>query len=185
MIRRILLLTGTVLLLVGCAGILCFVAVYFLLPRIEPDPMEILERQTPVRVWTDSEGKMLHVRRTYEGQWRFHVPLEAISPAVVQTILLVEDRNFYCHSGVDFSAVFRASGQNLRHARIVSGASTISMQLAGMTETGSRRSLKRKIRQIVKARRLEQLYGKDRILEEYLNRLPFGGKIYGIEAAAQ
>ena len=184
MTRRFRLLTGIAVLSAGGAGILIFCGIFFLLPRFEPDPMKELERQTPARIWTDEHGKVLHVRRTFDAQWRFEVPLSQISPTVVQTILLVEDRNFYRHGGIDFSAAFRAFFQNLRYGRIVSGASTISMQLAGMTETGPRRSLKRKIRQIVKARRLEQLYSKNRLLEEYLNRLPFGGKIYGIEAAA-
>ncbi|MBO4632898.1 MAG: transglycosylase domain-containing protein, partial [Lentisphaeria bacterium] len=127
----------------------------------------------------------LHVRRTCDAQWRFELELNQISPAVIRTLLAVEDRNFYRHNGVDWSAALRAFSQNLRFGRIISGASTISMQLAGMTQTGPRRSLKRKIKQIIKARRLEQLYSKDRILKEYLNRLPFGGKIFGIEAAAQ
>ena len=167
------------------AGVLLFAIVYYLLPRLMSDPMAELERQTPVRIWTDEQGRILHVRRTYDAQWRFDVELDQISPEVIRTILATEDRNFYQHHGVDFAAVFRACGQNLTHGRIVSGASTITMQLAGMTETGPRRSLFRKFRQFLKARRLEQLYSKDRILKEYLNRLPFGGKIYGIEAAAQ
>ena len=184
MSRRSRLLTGIAVLIVGGAGILIFCCVFFLLPRFEPDPMKELRKQTPSRIWTDEYGQVLHVRRTYDAQWRFEVPLARISPTVVQTILLVEDRNFYRHGGVDFSAAFRAFFQNLRFGRVVSGASTVTMQLAGMTEEGPRRSLMRKVRQIIKARRLEQLYSKNQILEEYLNRLPFGGKIYGIEAAA-
>ena len=127
----------------------------------------------------------MHVRRTYDAQWRFALKLSEISPETVRIMLAVEDRNFFLHKGVDFGAFFRAFSQNLRHGRIISGASTITMQLAGMTQTGPRRSLKRKLEQIIRARRLEQLHSKERILEEYLNRLPFGGKLYGIEAAAQ
>ncbi|MBO4647413.1 MAG: transglycosylase domain-containing protein [Lentisphaeria bacterium] len=177
--------SGWIALIAVSAGVLLFAIVYYLLPRLMSDPMAELERQTPVRIWTDEQGRILHVRRTYDAQWRFDVELDQISPEVIRTILATEDRNFYQHHGVDFAAVFRACGQNLTHGRIVSGASTITMQLAGMTETGPRRSLFRKFRQFLKARRLEQLYSKDRILKEYLNRLPFGGKIYGIEAAAQ
>ena len=180
---------GFLLLYVCCgltaAGVLAFSAVYWLLPRLEPDPMPLLEAQTPARIWTDENGSWLFVRRTYDVQWRFAVGLDQISPAVIQTILAVEDRNFYRHAGVDWQAVLRAAGQNLFSRRIVSGASTISMQLAGMTEPGMRRSWLRKFRQLIKARRLEQLYSKDRILCEYLNRLPFGGKYYGIECAAR
>jgi len=185
MTGKILKRSGWIALIAVSAGVLLFVTGYFLLPRLLADPMADLQRQTPARTWTDERGRVLHVRRTYEAQWRFEVELDRISPEVIRTILATEDRNFYHHRGIDFAAVCRAFGQNLAHGRIVSGASTITMQLAGMTETGPRRSLLRKFRQFLKARRLEQLYGKDRILKEYLNRLPFGGKIYGIEAAAQ
>lgn len=184
MIRRILFFSGLAVLSAAGIGVSAFWGLLYLLPYFEPDPMEELRLQTPARIWTDEHGKWLHVRRTYEAQWRFEVELGKISPAAIHTMLAVEDHHFYRHNGVDPAAAFRAFRQNLMHGRIISGASTISMQLAGMTQSGPRRSLKRKIRQILKARRLEQLYSKDRILQEYFNRLPFGGKIYGIEAAA-
>ena len=185
MIRRILICSGIAACSMAAAGVFAFLLVWFVLPVFEPDPMLELLEQTPVRVWTDSSGRPVHVERTDEGPWRFELELGKVSPAVIRTTLAVEDRNFYSHHGVDFGAALRAFSQNLRHGRIVSGASTITMQLAGMTDSGKRRSYLRKLRQVVKARRLEQLYGKDRILQEYLNRLPFGGKLYGIEAAAQ
>ena len=185
MIRKILTGSGIAAVSAAAAGVIAFLCVWYVLPAFEPDPMQLLREETPVRVWTDGAGRPVHVERTWEGQWRFEVELSRISPAVIRTILAVEDRNFYSHHGVDFQALMRAFSQNLLHGRIVSGASTITMQLAGMTEPGKRRSYLRKLRQIIKARRLEQLYSKDVILTEYLNRLPFGGKIYGIEAAAQ
>ena len=185
MTRRILIYAGIAVLSAAAAGIFFAWLVLSVLPGMEPDPMTILEQQTPARVWLDENGRGVHVRRTYDAQWRFELKLGEISPETVRIMLAVEDRNFYQHKGVDLAAFFRAFSQNLRHGRIISGASTITMQLAGMTQTGPRRSLKRKLEQIIRARRLEQLYSKDRILEEYLNRLPFGGKLYGIEAAAQ
>lgn len=185
MIRRILIYAGIAVLLATAAGIFFAWLVLSLLPGMTPDPMTILERQTPARIWLDETGRIIHTRRTYDAQWRFELKLSEISPETIRIMLAVEDRNFYRHNGVDPAAFFRAFSQNLRHGRIISGASTITMQLAGMTQTGPRRSLKRKLEQIIRARRLEQLYSKERILEEYLNRLPFGGKLYGIEAAAQ
>lgn len=185
MMRRILPYAALGCMIAAGTGVLSALAIVYLLPYREPDPMPELLEQTPVRIWTDERGRPLHVRRTWEAQWRFEVELDQISPAAIRTLLAVEDRNFYQHHGIDWPAALRAFSQNLRFGRIVSGASTITMQLAGMTQTGPRRSLKRKIAQIIKARRLEQLYSKDRILKEYLNRLPFGGKIFGIEAAAQ
>lgn len=184
MIRRILIGAGIAVLIAAAAGILSCWLVLELLPSITDDPMAILEKQTPARLWLDENGRIVHARRTFEAQWRFDVELSDISPEVIRIMLAVEDRNFYRHNGVDLTAFFRAFSQNLRHGRIISGASTITMQLAGMTQNGPRRSLKRKLVQIIRARRLEQLYGKERILREYLNRLPFGGRIFGIEAAA-
>ena len=185
MIRRIMIYAGIAVSAMAAAGIFSAWLVLDFLPRLTPDPMADLGQQTPARVWLDESGRTVHVRRTYDAQWRFAVKLSGISPETVRIMLAVEDRNFYRHKGVDFGAFFRAFSQNLRHGRIISGASTITMQLAGMTQTGPRRSLKRKLEQVIRARRLEQLHSKERILEEYLNRLPFGGKLYGFEAAAQ
>ena len=158
---------------------------YWILPLYACDPMEILAEQTPVRVFTDGSGRILHVRRTWEGQWRFAVPLEKIAPMTVRMVLAVEDRNFYKHSGLDFPAVLRAFRQNLTSGKIVSGASTISMQLSSMTLSGPRRTWKRKIIQFLRCRKMEMQHSKKEILQEYLNRIPMGGNLYGLESGAQ
>ena len=174
-----------------CAAILlsmliaAFCLCFHILPLFVEDPMLTLEQQYPSQVWTNERGEWIFTRRGYDYQWRFEKELSGIAPVTLRTLLAVEDRNFYQHSGFDVMAFFRAVIQNVKHLRIISGASTITMQLAGMTEQGGRRSLWRKIRQFLKARRLEQLYSKDRILKEYCNRLPFGGKLYGFESAAR
>ncbi|OQA87311.1 MAG: Penicillin-binding protein 1F [Lentisphaerae bacterium ADurb.Bin242] len=176
-----------VFLLLAAAGLtllLSAAAAWRFLPRFLDDPMKELRKRTPSRAWFDPSGSCVHLQRSGDYEWRFDVPLEQISAEAVKTFL-VEDRRFYSHSGVDYRALARAFKQNLFHGRIVSGASTISMQLAGMTEPRAPRSLLRKLRQMLKARRLEQLYSKDRLLTEYLNRVPFGGQVYGIEAAAR
>ena len=160
-------------------------AVWIVAPYCVDDPMDALARQTPVRTWTDRNGYVLWHERTYDAQWRFPVPLRRISPHAVRVILAAEDAAFYDHSGVDYAAVCRALRQNLVSGRRISGASTISMQLAGMALPPGRHDLKRKFLQAVLARKMEKRHTKEKILEEYLNRIPFGGKIYGIEAAAQ
>lgn len=184
MIRKILIYAGIAVLVLAAAALIFAWLILSWLPSMTPDPLVMLKKQTPSRVWLDEDGRIVHARRTFDAQWRFKVKLSDIPPETIRIMLAVEDRNFYRHNGVDFAAILRAFSQNLRHGRIISGASTISMQLANMTQTGPRRSLKRKLVQVIRARRLEQLHSKDRILEEYLNRLPFGGKIFGIEAAA-
>ena len=174
-------ISSLILLLTAAAAIL----LWQLAPRWLPDPTGILQKQTPVRIYYDRYGKEAYLERTYDVQWRFHTPLSAIPKHVIQVILAAEDRNFYAHSGVDYGSICRAMFQNITHFRIVSGASTITMQLAGMTFPARERSLKRKIHQALIARKLEQMWSKEKILEEYLNRIPFGGKLYGIEAAAR
>ena len=161
------------------------IAVWIAAPFAVNDPMIALARQTPCRVWTDRGGHVLWNERTYDARWCFPVPLEKISPHAIRVILAAEDASFYRHSGVDYAAVCRALWQNLSSARRISGASTISMQLAGMALPPGRHDLKRKFLQAALARKLERLHSKEEILTEYLNRIPFGGKIYGIEAAAR
>lgn len=182
--KKFLVLWG----LAAAAGgmlLVCGALFYWVMPLYVADPLEILREQTPVRVFCDPQGKILHVRRTWEGQWRFQVPLEEIAPITVKMILAVEDRNFYRHSGVDLSAVCRAFYQNLTSGRIVSGGSTISMQLASMSlPYGKRRSWRRKFLQVLRCRRMEMLHSKKEILQEYLNRIPMGGNLYGIESGA-
>ena len=149
MIRRILKFAVLIFSALAAAGVVILVFLFCLMPYFEPDPMEELRQQTPARIWTDEQGRLLHVRRTFDAQWRFEIELREVSPAVIGTMLAVEDRNFYRHHGIDLFAAGRAFSQNFRHGRIVSGASTITMQLAGMTEIGPRRSVFRKIRQMM------------------------------------
>ena len=160
-------------------------AVWIVSPYCVDDPMAALARQTPVRTWRDRNGYVLWHERTYDSQWRFPVPLSRISPHAVRVILAAEDASFYDHSGVDYAAVCRALRQNILSGRRISGASTISMQLAGMALPPGRHDLKRKFLQAAMARKMEMHHPKAEILEEYLNRIPFGGKLCGIEAAAQ
>ena len=177
-VRIVLLFSG------GGVGLLLLLALlWWFCPWLVGDPMECLAWQTPVRRYTDVQGRLLHLERTYDHQWRLPVPLSQVSEPVIQATLAAEDAGFLAHSGVDLGAALRAFWQNLWHGRVVSGASTITMQLVGMSTPG-RRSWRRKFWQVVQARSLERRYSKERILTEYLNRVPFGGKLYGIESAA-
>ena len=97
MIRRILICAGIAVLAATAAGIFFAWLVLSLLPGMTPDPMAILEQQTPARVWLDENGRTVHVRRTFDAQWRFEVKLSEISPETVRIMLAVEDRNFYRH----------------------------------------------------------------------------------------
>jgi penicillin-binding protein 1C len=125
-----------------------------------------------------------HQRRALD--W---VALEQVSPALLQALLLGEDKRFYEHSGVDWSAVARSAWGNLWNNR-TSGASTLTMQLAGLIDAGlarpaAGRSLPQKLGQVWLAGRLEQQWSKAQILEAYLNSVPFRGEVVGINALAQ
>jgi penicillin-binding protein 1C len=138
----------------------------------------------------DRHGQVLHRLRTdttvRRGQW---VALADISPALRTAMVLSEDKRFYEHSGVDWRAVSAAAWGNVLNQR-TRGASTLSMQLAGLLDEGPRKSNERrnmvgKTSQAVSATLLERSWRKDQILEAYLNLVPFRGEIQGIDALSR
>ncbi len=117
------------------------------------------------------------------------VPLEEMSPAVVAAFLSTEDKRFYDHNGIDWIRFLGAVKNNVLAMGVEEGFSSITMQLAGnlWPEDINRRdrSLKRKVREMRVARRIEKSYDKDKILELYLNQINLGNRAYGVEAASQ
>ena len=112
------------------------------------------------------------------------VSLDEVSPYFQQAIIAAEDGDFYSHGPLDLQAIARATYQAIKYQKIVSGASTITMQLARML--GDRpRTLNAKLQEIWVAWRLAAGMNRQEILTAYINRLPMGGNIYGVEAAAQ
>lgn len=116
------------------------------------------------------------------------VTLDQMSPSLLRAMLLSEDQRFYAHSGVDWSAVAASAWANLWNTR-TRGASTVTMQLAGLLDEDlarrGGRSLRQKLGQVWVASRLEQRWTKAQILEAYLNRVPLRGELVGVPAAAQ
>ena len=122
---------------------------------------------------------------TLATERRTLVPFSALPPHVVHAFLAAEDADFYAHEGIDWPGVVRAVLKNLRPGAHVQGASTITQQTVKALVLGPERSLWRKVREAVLARRLEQLLPKDEILQIYLNQIYFGSGAWGIEQAAQ
>jgi 1A family penicillin-binding protein len=116
---------------------------------------------------------------------RIAVPLERISPHLVNAVLVTEDRRFYEHYGVDPRRIISAAVANWRAGEIVQGASTITQQLVRSLLLNREKSYLRKFREALLARRLEERYSKRAILAAYLNRVYFGDGFYGIEAASR
>ena len=138
----------------------------------------------------DKNGEWLHSLRTDKtvrrGQW---VALADISPALRTAMVLSEDKRFYEHSGVDWRAVSAAAWGNVWNTK-TRGASTITMQLAGLMDEDLKnaaggRSVLQKVGQTVSAQMLERSWRKDQILEAYLNNVPFRGEMVGIDALSR
>ncbi len=166
-----------------------FALVPFLLTRVViyafDDEVEFLrENQLPSVRFYDSEGRLIKYRRDLNFGWRVPVKLEEVSPHFINALLAIEDRDFYNHGAVSYKSVARAAMGNIAHGRILSGASTITMQLAYLSKCGRRKNYIQKIEQVFKAYLLERKYTKDEILEEYINRIHFGDIFYGVEAAS-
>ena len=159
-------------------------AAWILAPAFVDDPIPALEARPGLQPLLDRDGAFLGWLRPESLECRIPVPLSSVSSNAVAAILAVEDSDFREHGAVDWAAAARALAQNIGHGRVISGASTISMQTASLATKRGRHSIAGKFLQTMRARRMECLHSKDEILEAYLNNLPFGGKTTGIEAAA-
>ncbi len=140
--------------------------------------------EPPAALLLDRAGGVLAARIAADEQWRFNgngVIPEKYRRAVIQ----FEDRRFAYHPGVDPLAVARALRQNFNHSGIVSGASTLSMQVIRLSRRGVPRSYREKLIEMVQALRLELRYSKDEIFALYAGHAPFGGNIVGLEAASR
>ncbi|PHM69203.1 peptidoglycan glycosyltransferase PbpC [Xenorhabdus sp. KJ12.1] len=155
-------------------------ATLWLADKIWPLP---LKNVTAARVVVGADGSPLWRFADSEGIWRYPVTLEQVSPEYIQALLTYEDRWFYQHLGVNPASLLRAAWQDIRAGKIVSGGSTISMQVARLIDPHSR-TFGGKFKQLWRTLQLEWHYSKDEILEMYLNRALFGGTLQGIGAAS-
>lgn len=163
------------------AAILAMAAGLLVLDRIAPPDMG---RGTEMSVVvTDSGGRALRVFPVEDGRWRLAADIDRIDPAFIDALIEVEDQRFYDHNGVDPLAVIRAAFTSARAGRVVSGASTLTMQTARLLEPRPR-NLGSKIVESWRALQLERRLTKDEILELYLSLTPYGGNLEGIRAAS-
>ncbi|KJK09161.1 MULTISPECIES: peptidoglycan glycosyltransferase PbpC [Pseudomonas] len=162
------------------AVLLLFMALLWAADRMWPLP---LPTDDLARVVLAEDGTPLWRFADAEGVWRYPVSAEQVSPYYLQALLTYEDRWFYQHPGVNPLALGRAAWQNLRDQRVVSGGSTLSMQVARLLDPHSR-TLPGKLRQLWRTAQLEWHLSKAQILEIYLNRAPFGGTLQGVAAAS-
>ena len=143
------------------------------LPKIRDTSTLVVARDgTPLRAFADRDGV-----------WRYPASPDTVSPLYLQALLNYEDRWFWKHPGINPWALMRAAGQFVRHGRVVSGGSTLTMQVARMLDRHSRTPWG-KVKQMLRAMQLEAHLSKREILTLYLERAPFGGTIEGVDAAS-
>lgn len=148
--------------------------------RIWPLPLQEVQA---ARIVVAQDGTPLWRFADSEGVWRYPVKLDDVSPYYLEALINYEDRWFYQHKGVNPFSIARALWQNLTSGRIVSGGSTLSMQVARLIEPHDR-TFTGKLRQLWRTLQLEWHLSKEEILTLYLNRAPYGGTLQGIGAAS-
>ncbi|WP_350579151.1 peptidoglycan glycosyltransferase PbpC [Pseudomonas sp. HY2-MNA-CIBAN-0224] len=161
-------------------GLLLAVAVLWLADRLWPLP---LPKDDLARVVLAEDGTPLWRFADANGVWRYPVQTDEVSPYYLEALLTYEDRWFYQHPGVNPLALGRAAWQNLSGGRVLSGGSTLSMQVARLLDPHER-TLPGKLRQLWRTAQLEWHLSKAEILNLYLNRAPFGGTLNGVAAAS-
>jgi penicillin-binding protein 1C len=148
---------------------------YFALPKtLFDDPYST--------VLEDREGELMAATIATDGQWRFP-QLDTVPDKFVQAIIHFEDKRFKKHWGVDVRAMARAIRQNINARKVISGGSTISMQVIRLSRKGKKRTYFEKLYEVILATRLELRYSKDEILALYASHAPYGGNVVGLEAA--
>ncbi|CCE10900.1 Penicillin-binding protein 1C (PBP-1C); Penicillin-insensitive transglycosylase (Peptidoglycan TGase)(N-terminal); Transpeptidase-like module (C-terminal) [Bradyrhizobium sp. STM 3843] len=148
-------------------------------------PLPLQEARAVSTTIVDRNGKLLRAYAMADGRWRLPVDAKKeVDPTYLKLLLAYEDQRFFDHHGVDPKALARAAVQLGTSGHIVSGGSTITMQLARLIEPRQHRSLHFKLRQIVRALDIEREMSKDEILDLYLTLAPYGGNLEGIRAAS-
>ena len=167
-------------------GMVALLASLLLLDGLFPLPLPT--GRDAATVVTARDGSPLRAFADAGGVWRYPAAPEQVSPLYLQALLGYEDRWFWRHPGINPVAMLRAGAQMLGNRRIVSGGSTLTMQVARIIDPDLRgartRSASGKLRQLLRALQLEAHLSKRQILTLYLERAPFGGTIEGVEAAS-
>lgn len=156
-------------------AIVLLIGYYFCLPdTLFNDPYST--------VLEDYQGELLSASIASDGQWRFP-EMDTVPEKFAKAVVAYEDKRFWNHPGIDFLSFARAIKQNFNTGKIVSGASTIDMQIIRLSRKGNTRTIFEKLIESVLATRLELRYSKEEVLALYASHAPFGGNVVGLEAA--
>ena len=133
----------------------------------------------------DRTGQVLLYDLSNKNIQRTSVPLTAVSPNITNAIIAIEDPGYYNHGGVVFTAILRALYVDITHVGLAQGGSTLTQQVIKNTVLTSDKSIVRKLKEWILATKLERTATKEQILELYVNQVPYGGTMYGVEEASQ
>jgi penicillin-binding protein 1C len=170
--------------LAGAAALACLSAglVVWAWREVGPLPLDRVEAVSVTVL--DRHDRLLRAYTTDDGRWRLPVEVVDVDPRYLSMLIALEDKRFYAHHGVDVRAALRAAWQFVRHRRIVSGASTLTMQVVRLLQGEHERTAAGKIRQALRALQLERRISKKAVLRTYLRLAPFGGNVEGVRAAS-
>jgi len=154
---------------------------FFLFLLLYPLPSGLA--RSPSTAIVSRDGELLRIFCAEDGRWRMRCRLKEVSPFLVKAVVAYEDRWFYWHFGINPFSIIRAAITNIKHRRIICGGSTITMQIARMTEPKKRTFVSKAI-ECFRAEQLELRYSKSELLELYFNLAPYGGNLEGIASAS-
>jgi penicillin-binding protein 1C len=147
-------------------------------------PLDLAASREGSTIVVDRDGRLLRPFTLPDGRWRLPATTHDVDPRYVAILVAYEDGRFYGHDGVDLRALVRAGAQWLIRGHVVSGGSTLPMQVARLIEPRPERSLAAKLRQIARALEIEREVGRPGTLDRYLTLAPFGGNLEGVRAAS-
>ena len=143
-------------------------------------PLDLAPATQGSTIVVDKDNRLLRAFTMDDGRWRLPITHKDVDPRFIAMLAAYEDRRFYDHSGVDRSAMGRAALQFLRNGRVISGGSTLTMQVARLLEPRDERNISAKTRQMVRALQLESRFSKNEVLDLYLTLAPYGGHLEGL-----
>src|SRR5271163_1927908 len=147
-------------------------------------PLDLAASREGSTIVVDRDGRLLRPFTSPDGRWRLPATTHDVDPRYIAMLVAYEDGRFYQHDGVDLRALIRAGAQWLVRGHVVSGGSTLPMQVARLIEPRPERTIDAKLRQIARALEIERDVGKAGVLDRYLTIAPFGGNLEGVRAAA-
>ncbi len=173
--------TLAVLAALALFGIFGLIGMFFYISNDLPQINSLKDYNPPMnsRIMSRDNEVLLEIG----AETRDVVPFEKIPKKVVDAFLAAEDDNFYQHEGIDYYGILRAFIVNLKEGRLVQGGSTITQQVAKSFLLSKERTISRKVKDLLLARKIEQKFTKEEILFLYLNQVYLGGGYYGVKAA--